>query len=43
VLYLSDGHCSLLDIAARAGLAFERVRAAADALLAAGLLEEVAE
>jgi aminopeptidase-like protein len=38
-LAYSDGTCSLLDIAERAGLDFARVRAAADDLLAAGLLE----
>ena len=39
VLNFSDGTHSLLDIAERAGLPFEGVRAAADALLAKGLLE----
>jgi aminopeptidase-like protein len=38
VLNLSDGGPSLLDIAERAGLPFDRVRAAADALLSHGLL-----
>ncbi|MCC7176513.1 MAG: DUF4910 domain-containing protein [Bryobacterales bacterium] len=41
VLNLSDGEWSLLDIADRAGLRFENVRAAADALEAHGLLERV--
>ena len=39
VLNLSDGTHSLLDIAARAGLPFATVRAAADALVRVGLLE----
>ncbi|MBP1777219.1 MAG: peptidase, partial [candidate division NC10 bacterium] len=39
VLNLSDGGPTLLDIADRAGLPFDRVRTAADALLAHGLLE----
>ena len=39
VLNLSDGTQSLLDIAARAGLPFATVRAAADALVRVGLLE----
>jgi aminopeptidase-like protein len=38
VLNLSDGGPSLLDVAERSGLPFDRVRAAADALLAHGLL-----
>ncbi len=38
VLNLSDGGPTLLDIAERAGLPFDGVRAAADALLAHGLL-----
>ena len=38
VLNLSDGQHSLLDIAERAGLSFEDVRSAADALLACDLL-----
>ncbi len=38
VLNLSDGGPTLLDVAERAGLPFDRVRAAADALLAHGLL-----
>jgi aminopeptidase-like protein len=41
VLNQSDGGPTLLDIAERAGLPFERVRAAADTLLAHGLLEAV--
>jgi aminopeptidase-like protein len=40
VLNLSDGDHSLLDIADRASLPFDLVRDAADALAAAGLLEE---
>ncbi|PRX45615.1 aminopeptidase-like protein [Prauserella shujinwangii] len=40
VLNLSDGGHSLLDIAERSGLPFASVTAAADALLAAGLLKE---
>ncbi|NNE34758.1 MAG: DUF4910 domain-containing protein [Rhodothermales bacterium] len=40
-LNLSDGHHSLLDVADRSGLPFEVVRAAADALLAPGLLLEI--
>ncbi|MEM6796874.1 MAG: winged helix-turn-helix domain-containing protein, partial [Acidobacteriota bacterium] len=39
VLNQSDGQRSLLDIAERSGLAFERLEAAAGALLGAGLLE----
>ncbi len=39
VLNLSDGEPTLLDVADRAGLPFDRVRAAADTLLAHGLLE----
>ena len=41
VLNLSDGRHTMLDIARRAGLAFDVVRAAADLLLDHGLLEEV--
>ncbi len=41
VLNLSDGQHSLLDVADRAGMPFETIRLAADALLGAGLLEEV--
>ena len=41
VLNLSDSRHSLLDVAERSGLEFGAVKAAADALLAAGLLEEV--
>jgi aminopeptidase-like protein len=40
VLNLSDGRHDLLAIAERSGLRFSTVRAAAEALLAAGLLEE---
>jgi aminopeptidase-like protein len=43
VLNLADGKHSLLATAERAGLPFAAVRAAADALLAAGLLDEVQE
>jgi aminopeptidase-like protein len=39
VLNLADGHHSLLDIAERARVPFARMRAAADALVAAELLE----
>jgi aminopeptidase-like protein len=39
VLNLADGDHSLLDIAERAGIPFARIRAAADALLTAELLE----
>lgn len=39
VLNLSDGTHSLLDVAERAGEPFEKVKAAADALCRAGLLE----
>jgi aminopeptidase-like protein len=39
VLNLADGRYSLLDMAERAGLPFAAIRAAADALLAAELLE----
>ncbi|HZU85689.1 MAG TPA: DUF4910 domain-containing protein [Polyangiaceae bacterium] len=41
VLNLSDGEHSLLDVAERADMGFPVVRAAADLLLAHGLLEEV--
>jgi aminopeptidase-like protein len=41
VLNLADGHHSLLDMAERAGIPFASVRAAADALIAAGLLEPI--
>jgi aminopeptidase-like protein len=41
VLNLSDGSHSLLDIATRAERPFAMVRAAADALIAVGLLEQV--
>jgi len=40
-LNLSDGHHSLLDIAERSGLPFDRVNAAADLLLRNGLLAPV--
>jgi aminopeptidase-like protein len=40
VLNLSDGEHGLLDIAERSGMPFEAIRAAADALLEAGLLRE---
>ncbi len=43
VLNLSDGTCSLLDIAERSGLAFEEIHRAAGALVEAGLLESVRE
>lgn len=39
VLNLADGRHSLLDTAERAGISFSDIRAAADALLAAGLLD----
>jgi aminopeptidase-like protein len=42
VLNLADGRHSLLDIAERAGVPFDSIRAAADALLAAELLEPTA-
>ena len=41
VLNLSDGRFSLLDVAERSGLPFAAVRAAADALVEAGLLQLV--
>ena len=41
VLNLSDGEHSLLDIAKRSGLRFDRVAAATDDLLACGLLREI--
>jgi aminopeptidase-like protein len=41
VLNLADGSRSLLDIAERAGLGITSVRAAADALVGAGLLAEL--
>ena len=43
VLNLSDGDHSLLDVARRSGLPFQAVRAAADALVEADLLEPWAE
>jgi aminopeptidase-like protein len=42
VLNLSDSRHTLLDVAERSGLEFDTVRAAADALVGAGLLEEAA-
>ena len=42
ILSLSDARHSLLDISAKSGLDFDVVRAAADDLLAAGLLEPCA-
>lgn len=42
VLNFSDGRHSLLDVAERSGMPFTAVREAADALLEAGLLQEVA-
>ena len=39
VLNLADGRHSLLDVAERAGLSFATIRAAADALVAAELLD----
>jgi aminopeptidase-like protein len=41
ILNLTDGRHSLLDIAERAGLPFATIRAAADALLDAKLLEPI--
>jgi len=41
VLNLADGEHSLLDMAERAGLCFPAIRAAADALVGAGLLEPI--
>jgi aminopeptidase-like protein len=41
VLNLSDGSHRVLDIADRAGIQFDLVREAADALRACGLLEEI--
>lgn len=43
VLNLSDGTNSLLDISIRSGLIFEQIKAAADALHAHDLLEEIVE
>lgn len=43
VLNLSDGFHSLLDIADRAGVPFEEIQAAAEALVEHGLLKEVTE
>ncbi len=43
VLNLSAGYYSLLDVVERSGLGFVAIREAADALLEAGLLREVAE
>jgi aminopeptidase-like protein len=42
VLNLSDGYSSLLDVAERSDLGFAAIREAADALLEAGMLREVA-
>ena len=42
VLNLSDGQHSVLDIAERAGLEFEEITQAAAALVANGLLREMA-
>jgi aminopeptidase-like protein len=42
VLNLADGRHSLLDMAERSGLAFAKIRSAADALIAADLLELMA-
>jgi aminopeptidase-like protein len=41
VLNLADGRHSLLDMAERAGVPFATIRAAADALVAADLLEPI--
>ena len=41
VLNLADGAYSLFETAERAGMPFAEIRSAADALVAAGLLEEV--
>jgi aminopeptidase-like protein len=41
VLNFADGHHSLLNIAERAGVPFARIRAAADALVTAELLEPI--
>jgi aminopeptidase-like protein len=43
VLNLSDGGCTLLDIAERSGLGFGPVKAAADALMSHGLLKPAAD
>jgi aminopeptidase-like protein len=43
VLSFSDAQHSLLDISAKSGIDFDVVRAAADDLLAAGLLEPCTE
>jgi aminopeptidase-like protein len=40
VLNLTDGNCSLLDIADRSKIRFDIIKAAADALLEHGLLKE---
>ncbi|MCP5005005.1 MAG: DUF4910 domain-containing protein [Planctomycetes bacterium] len=40
VLNLSDGSCSLLDIAERSGMSFDSIKRAADALVKHDLLEE---
>jgi aminopeptidase-like protein len=41
ILNLADGNYSLLDMAERAGLPFKEIRAAADALRVAGLLDRI--
>ena len=43
ILNLSDGNYSLLDISDRAGLEFDVIKAAADALLKHDLLKECLE
>jgi aminopeptidase-like protein len=40
-LNLADGHHSLLDMAERSGVPFAKIRAAADALVTAALLEPI--
>jgi aminopeptidase-like protein len=40
VLNLSDGNCSVLDIAERSGLPFDQIRRAIETLIACGLLEQ---
>jgi len=42
VLSMSDANQSLLDISVKSGISFDIVRAAADDLMGAGLLEECA-
>ena len=41
VLSLSDGRCSLLDIAERSGVEFDLVRHAAEVLAKCGVLQEI--